>query len=849
MIPLTLALHNFMPYRDPAPLDFSGIHVACLAGDNGAGKSALLDAITWALWGKARARRDDELICQGQTEMSVEFTFAFGDNVYRVVRARKGGTRGASALDLQVRTPEGSFRTLAEPTMRETQAKLTRLLKLDYDTFINSSFLLQNRADEFTVKTPAERKQVLADILGLEQWAVFEDRAKDKIKAIEEQIRFVDARLQEIETEVVRRPEYEAELREAQSVALEMADALREAEAALARLQQAVLALRSLEAQSADLGARLAQVQAELERVLRERAEVQARLDEFCRALDDREATEAGYAALQAARAANDALGLKLGQLVQLNERKGQLEAIIADERRKLETEAQMSAQALADLDARLAEMALEAELTVLQQQAQAIQARADEAQVTRGQLDDLVRDVADRRAQNAALKREMDLLQGRIAAIQSVGAMCPTCGRALPEEERTRLLAGWQAEGKAMGDAWRANKSSVEQAAAQQGELEAYIAQAEAEARKLGDLHKQIAALEMRYTVAIEAAAVIEDRRAEHTALQERLARQDYAHDQQADLGRLLGELASLGYDAAEHQRLRDEVARLADFEQRKARVESAHAGIADAEVRLAALAETEARWTSSLEADRARRAELDAQASELRAQLAGASRAQQQADEARARERIARERVGAAQQKLAACDSLVRQKQTRLAERDKLAHDQELYEELRVAFGKKGVPALIIEAAIPEIEDEANALLARITSGRMHVRFDTQRETVKGETVETLDIKIADELGTRPYENFSGGEQFRVNFCVRIALSKLLARRAGAQLQTLVVDEGFGQLDASGRERLVEAINAIQQDFVRILVITHVEELRDAFPARIEVTKTPQGSQINVV
>jgi exonuclease SbcC len=238
-----------------------------------------------------------------------------------------------------------------------------------------------------------------------------------------------------------------------------------------------------------------------------------------------------------------------------------------------------------------------------------------------------------------------------------------------------------------------------------------------------------------------------------------------------------------------------------------------------------------------------------MDTQANALRAQLADAPRVRQQADEARLRERIARERVGAAHQKLAACDALARQKQSRLAERDRLAQEQGLYEDLRLAFGKKGVPALIIEAAIPEIEDEANALLARITAGRMHVRFDTQRETVKGETVETLDIRIADELGTRPYENYSGGEQFRINFAIRIALSKLLARRAGAQLQTLVVDEGFGQLDASGRERLVEAINAIQHDFSRILVITHVEELRDAFPARIEVTKTPQGSQVNVV
>src|SRR5262249_27267532 len=119
--------------------------------------------------------------------------------------------------------------------------------------------------------------------------------------------------------------------------------------------------------------------------------------------------------------------------------------------------------------------------------------------------------------------------------------------------------------------------------------------------------------------------------------------------------------------------------------------------------------------------------------------------------------------------------------------------------YEELRVAFGKKGVQAMLIEAAIPELEQEANALLGQMTEGRMNVRFETQREKVTAKagdaaSIETLDIVIGDELGPRTYEMYSGGEAFRVNFAVRIALSKLLARRAGARLQTLVIDEGFG-------------------------------------------------------
>jgi len=165
-----------------------------------------------------------------------------------------------------------------------------------------------------------------------------------------------------------------------------------------------------------------------------------------------------------------------------------------------------------------------------------------------------------------------------------------------------------------------------------------------------------------------------------------------------------------------------------------------------------------------------------------------------------------------------------------------------------LQIAFGKKGLQALIIESIIPEIEDEANALLGRMTEGRMSVHFETQRDTKSGSTIETLDIKISDENGPRSYEMYSGGEAFRVNFAIRIALSKLLARRAGAQLQTLIIDEGFGTQDAEGRQRLVEAINSIKDDFARIIVITHIEELRDAFPVRIDVYKTPRGSQITI-
>ena len=181
-------------------------------------------------------------------------------------------------------------------------------------------------------------------------------------------------------------------------------------------------------------------------------------------------------------------------------------------------------------------------------------------------------------------------------------------------------------------------------------------------------------------------------------------------------------------------------------------------------------------------------------------------------------------------------------------------LADQVSLYSELVQAFGKSGVQALLIEASIPRLEEEANRLLWKMTEGRMSLKIETQRprpgSSPTGETsiTETLDILISDEIGTRPYEMFSGGESFRVDFALRIALSKLLAWRSGAPLPTLFIDEGFGTQDAEGRDGILDVIHAIESDFQQILVITHLDEIKEAFPIRIEVTRGRSGSTFSM-
>ena len=188
----------------------------------------------------------------------------------------------------------------------------------------------------------------------------------------------------------------------------------------------------------------------------------------------------------------------------------------------------------------------------------------------------------------------------------------------------------------------------------------------------------------------------------------------------------------------------------------------------------------------------------------------------------------------------------TLEREVEAEAARLARLEQEQSVYRQLQTAFGRQGVQAMLIETALPRLEDYANELLGRMTDNRMHVKLESQREAASGrqEPRETLEVHVSDELGPRPYEMYSGGEAFRVNLALRIALSKVLAHRTGAPLPTLFIDEGFGTQDAVGRERVLDVISAIGDDFEMVIVITHLDDLKEAFPVRIEVQKDANGS-----
>jgi exonuclease SbcC len=329
---------------------------------------------------------------------------------------------------------------------------------------------------------------------------------------------------------------------------------------------------------------------------------------------------------------------------------------------------------------------------------------------------------------------------------------------------------------------------------------------------------------------------------------IEEKLAAKSFAAAEQEALSDVEVEIDGLGYDAEQHRKEKLWLEEFEPYENQMRQLEAAERLLDQEEENAASAKEVIIEIIGRLKSDTDKRQKIAGMLSRLEQVQLNLGRAETEHQQLADVQRQAQQSVGSLNEKLNRCHELKARKQERQKRLKQAADMESIYKELARAFGKKGIQAMLIETALPEIEVEANRLLGRMTDNRMHIRIETQRQSKKGETLETLDIKISDELGTRSYEMFSGGEAFRINFAIRIALSRLLARRAGAPLPTLIIDEGFGTQDASGIERLKEAINSIQNDFEKILVITHMEELKDAFPTRIEVTKTAQGSTISV-
>jgi len=1007
MIPLQLTLKNFLSYRD-AILDFSGLHTACISGSNGAGKSSLLEAITWAVWGESRAASEDDVIHTGADEVRVNFTFTSNQHEYRVIRTRHRGQ--SSALEFQIATPTG-FRALTERGVRATQQLVLEHIKLDYDTFINSAYLRQGRADEFMLKGPKERKEILVQLLKLNQYDELEERAKDwsrQFKGQAEQLSLhsqsIQTQLQQREAIALERAELESQhhqLQQAQVVDTEQLQSLQnlanQRQTESQQLSFVKLQDQNLTQDAARLQQELAtsqQQEQELAALLAQEQEIATGYTRYQNLLSLEETFSEKFQKSSSAQQQRQHLQQQM--LAQINEiqrqlqhAEGQLSALMQQEQ-----EIQQTLNKSAEVEAGLAQLAIArtrlAELDQLQLQVSPLrqhratlqsqvermqtrmQARLEELQASFSQLTtqqqlqpQLQQAVVNVAAQIEQLEKKrvylervrekgqerrhfmerlkahqrdyethLGELEQKMQMLASPDALCPLCDRPLDEHHWNRVVEKTKTQQQETQDEiWRVQ----EQLAVSEREIQVLRQEYREVSQELATydtLREQRGQLAAQLAATGDAQIRLQQITVEKQQLELSLQICDYAPDQQAELRQLDLQLEQLNYNEQDHALARSEVERwrwaeirqgqIKDAQRRQAQIAArqpeSRAQIVDLKAKIeqqqsdsdcsrqiAALDHYIAEIGYDLEQHNALRTALrDSQSWQMRYQQLCSAQQQYPLVQKRSQDlkqllqaRLAERQALTAQierlihyleqtpDTTAQIQALEQQLQQRRRQLDhhlgqlgrlqqlftqmetlQTQYDQEqqqllvarkqnrVYQELALAFGKNGIQALMIENVLPQLEAEANQLLSRLSANQLHVQFVTQKAGRGGKAsakkatklIDTLDILIADARGTRPYETYSGGEAFRINFAIRLALARLLAQRAGAALQLLIVDEGFGTQDQEGCERLIAAINAIAPDFACILAVTHMPHLKEAFQTRIEVSKTPQGSQLSL-
>jgi exonuclease SbcC len=779
--PLRLELEGFTSYREHVEIDFDGLDLFVISGPTGSGKSSLVDAIAYALYGRVPRVGSEikDCIAQGLDRMWVALEFAVGDQRYRVFRSTSH--RGQSTAQLE-RRRDGAWVAL-EGRAQAVNECVKQLVGLDYDAFTRSVLLPQGQFQLFLAGEPQQRRRVLHELLRLDIYARISTRSGQLATAARDRAEEIARRLREDYAEATP-----GALRDKRRLQRELTRQLKDLEEEL---------------QQATEGQRLAERLAD------------ARRDEISRREELREASESYEAASQLVEKGEEELSNIADQLAAVQEALNvnpfdplllaslKLALAAARDLGRLDESLVGLAGEEADLRAQLARAG------ELLAQAVAEQAAAEEeTRLARQELESL-------RRQHAADYLRRDLRPGDPCPVclQTIGRVPPQAHPPLDKAD-ARLKQAERREEEARATTIKAEKRlSVVQQSLADLQRQADTARQERD-RKEGELAQHLPAGQDSSVPALEAAVGHQESAQEE---QKRL---------QKDHQRLEGSLRE------REQAVNEAKQQLAGLE---ARAQAAAEALKKAEAEVARLSK------ELLELAQARgwaevRDRLAMGQDALPAITARVETSREARDSGAAELAVLQERVAQLERDIQRAREL---REEEGARREEAAVARELADLLRA----DRFQAFVQEEALRILAEDGTRHLEELSGGRY--AFD-----VKGQEFLVADHWNADE--TRSVKTLSGGETFLASLALALALAERLPGLAGAQgqitLESLFLDEGFGTLDVDTLEVVAQALEALRSGNRMVCLVTHVRELAERMPARIEVVKTQSGSRVVV-
>lgn len=847
MIPLRIELHNFRAITY-ANIDLTDVTIAAIAGKNGAGKSSAFTlAPRFALFGDVvKGVSMDHLVRRGATDMSVIFEFEHQGSVYRTIRTRSTKGKGKSTLELQQRVNQ-QWESRSAEKITDTEAVIRELLNLDDETFTASSMILQGQANAFTGATSGKRKEILQQILGLNVYEQLQERARQKAAVIHLDIEKSKDKLLTLDEHLAAKPAKEVEFLQLVEVSHHNDLLITSNESDIKKLEEQIRNLRTKSEKAVELANQAVVIENEILALNTERFGLKAKVGRTGKILANEETI--------------------LAKSIEYDETKEQIAVLESKEPERVRLQNEQT-QLRYDLDAIVSQInPLTSRISSLQTimaSSELLEQKFDEYaelivqldayQKQADQWDQLERELYDARALHTKEDQRIELLT--IALNNDIKNL--TTKTAMLED--ANCIDVTKAACRFLADAQDAKVSLV----AKQLELtnidRSLFNQLQDERIRITDIQKTIGydhTAHLDCKVKADQLKPLADQYAQLAgkgellqSLQEQqvnLEKQKAAVEEKQLRNRT--DLEALELSLVPLPGLKETLIKLQEWVKLKDELATAREAKTNAEERIAAI-------DADILVKNTRKSELELERSAILLETLELDKLQldltvlqNRLNQQHEQQTTLTGQIGGIKSQLAALERDQEDRDRLAAEMEPKSKKWTRYQTLIKAFGKDGIPALIIENAVPQLERIANEILGQMSKGKHYIRFETQKELKSREGIaETLDILIGDWTSERPYETFSGGEQLRIDYAIRFALAELLAQRAGSKVEWLVIDEGIGSQDQEHKQLVLESIKAISGRFKKVLVITHIEDALSYFDQVIHLTNTDGSIDVKV-
>lgn len=758
-----------------------------IIGPNGAGKTTILEAIAWALYGNQAVRGNRESIrfigAGARAPVEVQLDFELGAHRYRVVR---GLTSAEVYLD-------GADTPIANSISAVTEL-LQRRLGMSLSEFFHTFFTGQKELSVMAAMTPSKRGQFLSRVLGYEKLRIAQELTREKRNRVKASVEGMQRGMTDPE-----------------AVLRSLAEAASRKEEAEARAQQAAHrgAVRHREMMA--VGPRWEMFQHQREQSAQLLTQITVAEEKEAALNRDAERIARDLESIQGARSRLDDLLESIEPLFALNVELQVLNTLYREEgRRKTLLEAEHALQEeITRLEERHSKIerapALEEEATL---ELEKKRAELEDAQgLLEARRTEWVRDRQEAETKRQALRQQYAEVKQQHDRVVSLGedGECPTCSRPLGGSLHTvvehldELIETVNVD----GSYYKARVEQLEQMPEDVRELDE---KRRALMQEVGSLERRLAKVQL----AVQELSTI---------VREIAAKQQRQMQMKHDISRI-----PPGFDPARHAEVIAEVDRLTPMEAEAARFQAMLEREPQLKLEQTGIAQEVMRVQSTLGTLRTRRAQISFSEKDFNAVKADHERVLVELQESRVAAARAQEQVSGATAALAAAQETAEELRKKQTELDVLQADRRIHEELDRAFSDLRTDLNF--QLRPELSELASAFLSELTDARYtELELDDQ-----------YNIVILEDGIPKPV--LSGGEEDLANLVLRLAISQMIAERAGQAFSLLILDEVFGSLDEARRFNVVELLRGLQDRFEQVILITHIEPVREGLDRVINVS-----------